>query len=85
VGFPFGEAHLFFPEATESRCTAALLVEADPVALVRGRRGRGGESFSLAGYVNDRPNAASSFLSVALGKPSDPGAAGPVAGGGWAL
>ncbi|HEX6167809.1 MAG TPA: 3' terminal RNA ribose 2'-O-methyltransferase Hen1 [Acidimicrobiales bacterium] len=74
VAFPFGDAHVFFPEAGDDRCTAALLVEVDPVGLVRRRGGRGGrvgggpESFSLAGYVNDRPYAASSLLSVALGK-----------------
>ncbi len=70
VSFPFGDAHVFFPEAGDDRCTAALLVEVDPVGLVRnGRKGRKGqESFSLAGYVNDRPYAASSFLSVVLGK-----------------
>ncbi len=71
VTFPFGDAHVFFPEATEQQCTAALLVEVDPVGLVR-RKGRHGRSapdgFSLAGYVNDRPYAASSFLSVVLGK-----------------
>jgi 3' terminal RNA ribose 2'-O-methyltransferase Hen1 len=68
VSFPFGDAHVFFPEATSERCTAALLVEVDPVGLVR-RKGRTGQqSRSLAGYVNDRPYAASSFLSVALGK-----------------
>ena len=68
VPFPFGDAHVFFPEATDERCTAALLVEVDPVGLVRRRGGKGQESFSLAGYVNDRPYAASSFLSVSLGK-----------------
>ncbi len=67
VSFPFGEAHVFFPEASDTRCTAALLVEVDPIGLVR-RPGRGADGFSLAGYVNDRPYAASSFLSVALGK-----------------
>jgi len=68
VAFPFGDAHVFFPEAGHDRCTAAVLVEVDPVGLVR-RRGRyGHEPFSLAGYVNDRPYAASSFLSVVLGK-----------------
>jgi 3' terminal RNA ribose 2'-O-methyltransferase Hen1 len=71
VPFPFGEAHVFFPEATDARCTAALLVEVDPVGLVRRNgsgKGKGQESFSLAGYVNDRPYAASSFLSVVIGK-----------------
>ncbi len=70
VSFPFGDAHVFFPEARVERCTAALLVEVDPVGLIRGRGRRSGrqETFSLAGYVNDRPFAASSFLAVALGK-----------------
>lgn len=62
-----GTAHVFYPEATEQRCTAALLLEVDPIALVRGRR-FGGDTFSLGQYVNDRPYAASSMLAVALGK-----------------
>jgi len=62
----FGQAHVFYPEATEQRCTAALLLDVDPVALVRGRQGRGGEGRTLAQYVNDRPYVASSFLSVAI-------------------
>ena len=61
---PFGDAHVFYPEATAERCTAALLLDIDPVGLVR--RGRGAGSFALAEYVNDRPYVASSFLSVAL-------------------
>ena len=63
----FGKAYVFYPEAGEDRCTAALLVEVDPVALVRGRRGPSGEGGQLDQYVNDRPYAANSFLSVALG------------------
>ncbi len=67
---PVGKAHVFYPEATAERCTAALLLEVDPIALVRGRRfaAAGAEAFSLAQYVNDRPYAASSMLAVALGK-----------------
>jgi 3' terminal RNA ribose 2'-O-methyltransferase Hen1 len=68
VSFPFADAHVFFPEASEDRCTVAVLVEVDPVRLVRGRGRTGPDSFSLAGYVNDRPYAASSFLSVVIGK-----------------
>jgi 3' terminal RNA ribose 2'-O-methyltransferase Hen1 len=60
----FGEAHVFYPEASEARCTVAMLLAIDPVGLVR--RGRGVSSFALAEYVNDRPYVASSFLSVAL-------------------
>jgi len=62
-----GLAHVFYPEATDERCTVALLLEVDPVALVRGRR-YGGDTFALSQYVNDRPYAASSMLAVALGK-----------------
>ncbi|MEY9844900.1 SAM-dependent methyltransferase [Streptacidiphilus sp. BW17] len=66
-----GRAHVFYPEATAERCTAALLLEVDPIALVRrgrGSKGRGGSSpdFALAQYVNDRPYAASSLLAVAM-------------------
>ena len=63
-GVPFGAAHVFYPEASEERCTAALLLDVDPVGLVR--RGRGASGFALAEYVNDCPYVASSFLSVAL-------------------
>jgi 3' terminal RNA ribose 2'-O-methyltransferase Hen1 len=62
----FGKAHVFYPEATDERCTVALLVEVDPVGLVRNRRGPSGEGGALEQYVNDRPYAASSFLSVAV-------------------
>jgi 3' terminal RNA ribose 2'-O-methyltransferase Hen1 len=65
----FGQAHVFYPEVSEERCTAALVLDVDPVALVRGRQGSGsgdGATGPLAQYVNDRPYVASSFLSVAL-------------------
>ncbi|MFJ2740053.1 3' terminal RNA ribose 2'-O-methyltransferase Hen1 [Streptomyces sp. NPDC087440] len=64
-----GTAHVLYPEASAERCTAALLLEVDPVALVRrGKgKGRGGSpDLALAQYVNDRPYAASSLLAVAL-------------------
>lgn len=63
-----GTAHVFYPEADEGRCTAALLLEVDPIGLVRNRRFVGRDSFTLAQYVNDRPYAASSMLAVALGR-----------------
>ncbi len=59
----FGKAYVFYPEATEERCTAAILLDVDPVGLVR-KRDRSG--FALADYVNDRPYVASSFMSVAI-------------------
>ena len=61
----FGQAHIFFSEASDTSCTAVLLLDIDPIALVRGR-GRNNSGFSLQQYVNDRPYAASSFLSVAI-------------------
>ncbi|WP_456695427.1 3' terminal RNA ribose 2'-O-methyltransferase Hen1 [Aeromicrobium sp. P5_D10] len=62
-----GQAHVFYPESTSQRCTAALLLEVDPIALVKGK-GAKQQAFSLGQYVNDRPYAASSLLSVAMGK-----------------
>lgn len=66
---PVGRATVFYPEATERRCTAALVLEVDPIDLVR-RRGKGGghDAFALGQYVNDRPFAASFLLAVALGR-----------------
>ncbi|MFC5910076.1 3' terminal RNA ribose 2'-O-methyltransferase Hen1 [Streptacidiphilus monticola] len=64
-----GTAHVFYPEADPERCTAALLLEVDPVGLVRRGRGKGrggAPDYALAQYVNDRPYAASSLLAVAL-------------------
>lgn len=58
-----GRAHVFFPVAREDLCTAALLLEVDPLAL---KDTHGGGQFSLSGFVNDRPYAASSLLSGAM-------------------
>ncbi len=60
----YGKAHVFYPEATAERCTAALALDIDPIGLVRGRRP--GEAGTVADYVNDRPYVASSLLSVAI-------------------
>src|SRR5947209_12585704 len=61
---PFGAAHVFYPEVSEERCTAALLLDVDPVGLIR----RGVRFARLDQYVNDRPYVASSFLSVAIAR-----------------
>ncbi|MCI3238220.1 3' terminal RNA ribose 2'-O-methyltransferase Hen1 [Streptomyces spinosisporus] len=65
----YGTAHVLYPEADDRRCTAALLLEVDAVALVRRGKGKGrggAPDAALAQYVNDRPYAASSLLAVAL-------------------
>ena len=62
---PFGTAHVFYPEASSERCTAALLLDVDPTAL---KRSSASPDFALASYVNDRPYAASSFTSVAIAR-----------------
>jgi len=51
----FGRAYVFYPEAAPERCTAALLLDVDPVGLVRNRKGPSGEGFALEQYVSDRP------------------------------
>src|SRR5262245_50332360 len=58
-----GVAHVFYPRASEDVCEAALLLEVDSVRLVGGA---GGGEGALDQYVNDRPYAASSLLSVAI-------------------
>ncbi|MGQ0840830.1 3' terminal RNA ribose 2'-O-methyltransferase Hen1 [Actinokineospora sp.] len=58
-----GTAHVFYPTAEPGECTAALLLEVDPIALVRGQAN---QAFTLGQYVNDRPYAAGSLLAVAL-------------------
>ena len=61
---PFGSAHVFYPEVGEESCTAALLLDVDPVGLIR----RGVRFARLDQYVNDRPSVASSFVSVAISR-----------------
>ncbi len=62
----FGKATVFYPEASSDRCTACLLVEVDPIGMVRRKSGPSGDGGIFGQYVNDRPYVASSFLSVAL-------------------
>lgn len=69
----FGTAHVFYPEATPERCSVALIVDVDPVGLVRGR---GASDGPLTQYVNDRPYTASSFLAVAIAQVFSSGMAG---------
>ncbi len=64
-----GTAYVWYPEATAARCTAALLLDVDPVGLARPAKGtRTPGGFALGRYVNDRPYAASSLLTVAMGR-----------------
>jgi 3' terminal RNA ribose 2'-O-methyltransferase Hen1 len=60
----FGRAHVFYPEASAARSTACLLLDVDPVGLVRGKGDW--KAGMLDQYVNDRPYVASSFMSVAI-------------------
>ena len=62
----FGRVHVFYPEAGDERCTAVLLLDVDPIGLVRKARGQETSGFALEQYVNDRPYVVSSFLSVAI-------------------
>ena len=66
---PFGKAHVFYPEASPERCTAALFLDVDPINLTqRGNKAGKLPSTLLQDYVNDRPYTASSHLSVAIAK-----------------
>jgi 3' terminal RNA ribose 2'-O-methyltransferase Hen1 len=61
-----GRARVFYPQATDAVCTAALMLEVDPIGLVRSQAAKAGDA-GLDQYVNDRPYVASSFMSVAIG------------------
>lgn len=65
---PYGAAHVYFPEATAQRCTAALMLEVDPARLGGTTRRAGSDGFTLGRFVNDRPYAASSLLAAALNR-----------------
>jgi hypothetical protein len=43
----FSQAHVFYPEVGPERCTAALLLEVDPVRLVRRAGGPAEEGHAL--------------------------------------
>jgi 3' terminal RNA ribose 2'-O-methyltransferase Hen1 len=60
----FGKAHVFYPEVGNARCSACLLLDVEPVGMVRGKNAS--TSILLAQYVNDRPYVSSSFMSVAI-------------------
>ena len=60
----FGKVHVYYPEVSAERCSACLLLDVDAVGMVRGKSPD--QNFLLAQYVNDRPYAASSFMSVAI-------------------
>jgi 3' terminal RNA ribose 2'-O-methyltransferase Hen1 len=59
----FGRAIICYPQAEEGRCEVALILDVDPVKLVRNR-----DAKTVFEYVNDRPYVASSFLSVAIAR-----------------
>lgn len=61
----FGTGNVFYPEATEEKCTVALLLEVDTVEMVRGRHGSHTPPV-IDQYISDRPYVASSLLSVAI-------------------
>ena len=60
-----GPAHVFYPRADEQECTAALVLEVDPIALSRAHRN---QDTGLSHYVNDGPYVAGSLLAVALSR-----------------
>lgn len=62
----YGHAYVFYPEVSDEKNTAALLLDINPIDLARGKLGtRDGGLFD---YVNDRPYVSSSFMSTALSR-----------------
>lgn len=68
IDLAIGKTHIFYPESSKDRTTVALLLDMDPIDMVRSKRKYNRKGFSLGQYVNDRSYVASSFLSVALSK-----------------
>ena len=62
----YGKAYVFYPEVSDERTTAALVLDIDPIDLARGKLGS--KEGGLFDYVNDRPYAATSFLSTAINR-----------------
>lgn len=60
----YGKAYVFYPEISDERTTAALLLDIDPLDLARGKIGS--KDGGLFDYVNDRPYASTSFMSTAI-------------------
>ena len=60
----YGRADVFYPEVSDERTTAALLIDLDPLDLARGKVGS--TDGGLFDYVNDRPYASTSFISTAI-------------------
>jgi len=63
-----GSAYIFYPECKKEKVTAALLLDIDPIGMVRNAKNFAGKDFLLGQYVNDRPYVASSFMSSAISK-----------------
>jgi 3' terminal RNA ribose 2'-O-methyltransferase Hen1 len=64
---PFGIVNVFYPEASEDKCTVAILLDVDPVELVRSSH-HPQSTMPLEQYVNDRPYVCSSFMSVVFSR-----------------
>lgn len=68
VELSVGTAYIFYPECKKEKVTAALLLDIDPIGMVRNAKNFAGKDFLLGQYVNDRPYVASSFMSSAISK-----------------
>ena len=68
VELSVGAASIFYPECRKEKVTAALLLDIDPIGMVRNAKNFAGKDFLLGQYVNDRPYVASSFVSSAISK-----------------
>lgn len=62
----YGKAYVFYPEVSDEKTTAALLLDIDPIDLAKGKLGS--KDGGLFDYVNDRPYASTSFMSTAISK-----------------
>ena len=73
----FGTAYVFYPKVSAEETTVCLLLDMDPLELVRGKADR--QKSGLFAYVNDRPYTSNSYLCTAMQRVFGKAMAGPCA------
>lgn len=66
IDLSVGKAQIFYIQASEEICSACLLLDINPLELVRNDKGP--NAYLQQHYVNDRPYTSNSFLSSAIVK-----------------
>jgi len=66
IDLAIGKAHIFYPEANQNRCTICLLLDINPIEVIKSKKNI--RNFLQENYVNDRTYTSNSFMSTAIVK-----------------